>query len=145
MGCKRTRKLGTQVDQTAGQAVAESFGSGLAVTCDLRASYRSGQVVCVAGLHGRLDVLAAGRSRAEFEGSGATTGWSSGSVWKCPETRGSSAIARPTRVAALTVRQFDAPTGDFFEKSRIQGSGFASAADAHLAIVLLEQAQGDPP
>ncbi len=55
-----------QVDQGVGEAVAKSLGP-LWQSRDLQASYRSGQVVCVAGRRGQLDVLAAGRSEAEFE------------------------------------------------------------------------------
>jgi hypothetical protein len=54
-----------QVDPAVGEAVANCLGP-VWRTRDLRASYGPGQVVCVAGRTGRLDVLAAGRSGAEF-------------------------------------------------------------------------------
>jgi hypothetical protein len=54
-----------QVDQVVGEVVADCLGP-VRRTRDLRASYGPGQVVCVAGRSGRLDVLAAGRSEAEF-------------------------------------------------------------------------------
>jgi hypothetical protein len=54
------------VDQAVGEAVARCLGPAWQ-SRDLLASYRAGQVVCVAGRGGRLDVLAAGRSKEEFE------------------------------------------------------------------------------
>jgi hypothetical protein len=53
------------VDQAVGEAIAKCLGP-VWRSRDLRASYRSGQVVCVAGRGRELDVLAAGRSEAEF-------------------------------------------------------------------------------
>jgi hypothetical protein len=55
-----------QVQHAVGQAVAHCLGP-VWQSRDLQASYGSGQVVCVAGRRGRLDVLAAGRSESEFE------------------------------------------------------------------------------
>jgi hypothetical protein len=55
-----------QVQPAVGQALAKCLGP-VWQSRDLQASYRSGQVVCVAGRHGLVDVLAAGRSEAEFE------------------------------------------------------------------------------
>jgi hypothetical protein len=56
-----------QVNQAVGRAVVERLGP-VYRTRDLRASYRSGQVVCVAGRGDPLDLLAAGRSKDEFGG-----------------------------------------------------------------------------
>ena len=54
-----------QVGPAVGEAVAARRGPGLR-TRDLWASYRPGQVVCVAGRGDPVDILAAGRSDAEF-------------------------------------------------------------------------------